>query len=345
MTELPTRVLVLRFSSAGDIVLTAPALHTLATAWPQAQICFATKARFAELVRYNPHVHQVMSLEADESVWDFRRRLEAFRPQALLDLHGKLRSRILSGLVPRARRASWRKRSVSQTLAVRLRLRPYQSEMRVADRYHLGVEELVGKALPPGELKYHVPAEVDAEVHRILAESGLDLSLPIVGMSPGALWETKQWPSEYFGGLARRLGDAGYQVAVSGSPAEAPITAAVARTAPGVVDLAGRLSLGELPGFISLCVAFVANDSGPMHMARALGVPTLAFFGSTDPGQFDFSGHSVLFGDLPCSPCSLHGRRRCPKRHYRCMLSLDVDAAWAALEPLLTAGRLPCLSA
>ena len=80
---------------------------------------------------------------------------------------------------------------------------------------------------------------------------------------------------------------------------------------------------------------FVANDSGPMHLARALGVPTLALFGSTDPGMFDFTGHHVLFAGVPCSPCSFFGRRRCPRGHFRCMLDLDVDCAWAALEPLL----------
>jgi ADP-heptose:LPS heptosyltransferase len=82
-----------------------------------------------------------------------------------------------------------------------------------------------------------------------------------------------------------------------------------------------------------------------MHIARALGVPTLAFFGSTDPSMFDFAGHEMLFAGVPCSPCSFFGRRRCPRGHFRCMLDLDEERAWGALAPLLRAGRLPLLSA
>ena len=114
----------------------------------------------------------------------------------------------------------------------------------------------------------------------------------------------------------------------------------------GAVDLCGKLDLRGLGGFISRCTAFVANDSGPMHMARALGVPTLSFFGSTDPTMFKFeSGHRALFAGVPCAPCSFFGRRRCPRGHFRCMLDLDEERAWAALSPLFSAGRLPLLSA
>jgi len=76
-----------------------------------------------------------------------------------------------------------------------------------------------------------------------------------------------------------------------------------------------------------------------MHMARALNVPTLAIFGSTDPAQFDFTGHSLLYKPIECSPCSSHGRTHCPKKHFRCMSELDVQSAWLALQPLLNARR------
>ena len=100
-----------------------------------------------------------------------------------------------------------------------------------------------------------------------------------------------------------------------------------------------------LGGFVSRCTAFVANDSGPLHIARALGVPTLAIFGSTDPGMFDFAGHALLFAGVECAPCSFFGRTRCPRGHFRCMLDLTEERAWEALAPLLRAGRRLPLSA
>ena len=75
---------------------------------------------------------------------------------------------------------------------------------------------------------------------------------------------------------------------------------------------------------------------GPMHIARALGVPTLAFFGCTNPSQFDFSGHALMFTGIECAPCSLFGRTRCPKKHFRCMLDIDVGQVFETLEGLLS---------
>jgi ADP-heptose:LPS heptosyltransferase len=157
-------------------------------------------------------------------------------------------------------------------------------------------------------------------------------------MAPGAMWETKRWPADRFGALAARCIEAGYQVVLTGSPAEAPVVADAQRVAPAAMDLGERLALADLPGLIDACAAFVANDSGPMHIARALRVPTLAIFGSTDPAQFDLEGHRLMYAGLPCSPCSLYGLPRCPKRHFECMMNLTVDHAWSELRRLLAAG-------
>ena len=338
-------VLVLRFSAVGDVVLTSPAIEALKVAWPEARIVYALKERLAHLVQHNPNVDEVVALRAGEGPLSYARRLRAVKPTAVLDLHGKIRSKILRALIPSVRKVVWHKRDFRDTLPVKLALRPYHASMLFADRYHAAVEELVGRELPRGRLRYFLGPDDVAEAERVLRASGVDLSRPIFGLSPGANWETKRWPAERFAGLARRALAEGVQVAVQGSEAEAPLGASIAQLAPGTVDLCGKLDLRALGGFIARCAAFAANDSGPMHIARALGVPTLAFFGSTDPGMFDFTGHQLLFAGVECSPCSFFGRRRCPRGHFRCMLDLDEDRAFRALQPLLRAGRLPLLSA
>jgi lipopolysaccharide heptosyltransferase II len=331
-------VAVLRFGALGDVVLTAPALEALHRAWPQARVVFAVKERFAPLVSHNPHVHEVVGLRDDEGIVAFASRLRDKGPGAILDLHGNLRSRLVRALLPTVPTVAWHKRDLGDTLAVKLALRPYRSSVRFADRYHAAVEELVGEARPRGALRYFLgPGETeraDAE----LRAAGVDLSRPLLGLSPGANWETKRWPAERFAGLARRALAQGIQVAVQGSDEEKDLCARVVEGAPGAADLAGRFDLATLGGFIARCAAFVANDSGPMHIARALGVPTLAVFGSTDPGMFDFTGHAALFAGVECSPCSFFGRAECPKGHFRCMLDLTEEHAWRALEPLFKGG-------
>lgn len=338
-------VLVLRFSAVGDVVLTAPAIEALRTAWPDARIVYAIKERLAHLVQHNPAVDEVVALRPGEGPFSYARRLRATKPDVVLDLHGKIRSIILRALIPGVPKVVWHKRDFGDTLPVKLALRPYHASMLFADRYHAAVEELVGRKLPRGRLRYFIGPDDLAAADRVLRAAGLNPELPILGLSPGANWETKRWPAERFAGLARRALAQGMQVAVQGSAAEAPLGRRVAQLAPGAVDLSGKLDLPGLGGFVSRCAALVANDSGPMHVARALGVPTLAFFGSTDPTMFDFSGHQMLFAGVECAPCSFFGRRRCPRGHFRCMLDLDEERAWSALSPLLRAGRLPLLSA
>ena len=338
-------VLVLRFSAVGDVVLTAPAIDALRAALPDARIVYAVKERLAHLVEHNPHVDEVIALRDGEGPLSYARRLRAVRPSIVLDLHGKIRSRILRALLPGARKVVWHKRDFRDTLPVKLALRPYRASMLFAHRYHAAVEELVGRELPKGKLQYFLGPEDVRVADAVLRSAGIDPLRPILGLSPGANWATKRWPVERFAALARRALGRGTQVAVQGSASEAELGRTIARLAPGAVDLCGKLDLRGLGGFISRCSAFAANDSGPMHMARALGVPTLAFFGSTDPAMFDFRGHEVLFAGVSCAPCSFFGRRRCPRGHFRCMLDLSEDRAWHALAPLLAAGRLPLLSA
>ena len=344
MTQ-PESVLVLRFSAVGDVVLTAPALEALRLAWPGTRILVAVKERLAHLVRHNPNVDEVVELRRGEGPISFARRLRHERPGAVLDLHNKIRSKLLRWQMPFVRAVVWRKRDFRDTLRVKLALRPYRASMKFTDRYHAAVEELVGRALPRGTLRYFLGPTDREAADVVLRAHGLHPGQPLVGISPGANWETKRWPAERFAGLARRALAAGLQVAVQGSEAEANVGGLLARAAPGAADLTGKLDLPALGGFISRCTAFVTNDSGPMHMARALGVPTLALFGSTDPAMFDFTGHAMLFAGVECAPCSFFGRSRCPRGHFRCMLDLTEELAWDSLAPLLRAGRRLPLSA
>ena len=339
------RVLLLRFSAVGDVVLTAHAVDALKKAVPEARITYAVKERLAHLVKHNPNVDEVVALREGEGPLSFARRLRASKPSVVLDLHGKIRSKILRALIPGVPKVVWHKRDFRDTLPVKLALRPYHSSMLFAHRYHAAVEELVGRELPHGKLQYFLGPDDVPAADAVLRAHGLDPSRPLFGISPGANWETKRWPAERFAGLARRALANGMQVAVQGSASEAPLGRLVSQLAPGSVDLSGKLDLSGLGGFISRCTAFAANDSGPMHMARALGVPTLAFFGSTDPAMFDFSGHQMLFAGVECAPCSFFGRRRCPRGHFRCMLDLTEDRAWEALGTLMKGGRVPLLSA
>lgn len=336
----PDAVLVLRFSALGDVMLLAPALAALREAWPSASIVLATSGGTAPLFAHDPNVSAIVPLATGESTVRYVRRLRAALPAAgdvaILDLHGKLRSLAIRALLPLGwTHVAWHKRDVLDTVGVKLRLRTWRSDRLQADRYHLAVEALVGRVLLRGQLRLRA-APIDGERARaLLVDAGRDSSKPLIGMSPGARWATKRWPAERFAAVARLAIAAGYDVAVQGSEDERALCAGVVALAPGALDLSGRMDVSALMGFMQHCKGFIANDTGPMHLARAAGVPTVAIFGSTDAGMFAWHGHRALAAGLPCSPCSFYGRARCPLGHLACLLDIEADRAWGALAELL----------
>ncbi len=344
--QVPETVVVLRLTALGDVVLTTPALEALKTAWPLARIVVATRPAFVPLVAHHPAVHAVVPVPPGLSLRDTAATLRGFAPTALLDLHGKFQARALAVMLGVSRHVTWHKRPLLDTVLVKLRLRPYHAKKHISARYHDAVEALVGQPVPRGRLALHLAQQDVVTADRVLQDAGVTATQPLLGMSPGANWATKRWPLERYTQLAvHAVEHLGARVVLTGSVDEQPLLDTVAAAVPNAVNLGGKLSLGVLGAVVSRCRVFVANDSGPMHMARALGVPTLTFFGSTDPRQFDFTPHAALWANRDCAPCSLYGLNSCPRGHFGCMLDLDVARAaneltrlWNGARGLLVAG-------
>jgi ADP-heptose:LPS heptosyltransferase len=188
------------------------------------------------------------------------------------------------------------------------------------------VESLAGE-VPALRPRLFPDAKSLEEVHRLLAQAGVDEGTPLVGLVIGTVWETKKWPTERFLELGRRLGRRGdLSLVVLGGPAEAQ-EAAVFGGDDGFVDLVGRTTLPQLVALLSLCRVVVGGDTGPLHAAMALGVPVVALFGPTDEEQFEFlSPDACLTVNLPCRPCRPHGSRICPVGDWRCMPEISAAA-------------------
>jgi heptosyltransferase-2 len=157
-----------------------------------------------------------------------------------------------------------------------------------------------------------------------------------VAVAPGSVWGTKRWP--YYSELAAALaGDA--KVVVVGSAEDAPLGAAIVAAAPAALDATGRLSLLASAELIGRAGVIVTNDSAPMHLASAMGTPTVALFGPTVP-EFGFGplaprASVVGLDTLPCRPCDRHGPARCPLGHHRCMRDLSPSMVAERVRALL----------
>jgi len=179
--------------------------------------------------------------------------------------------------------------------------------MHAVDRYLL-VAKAVG-AVESGapEFRFRIPQTDYEEVDRLLSRSGVTPEMSWVAMNVSARWPTKRWPAASFAEVADRLQQegCGAVVMIGGPDERADVAAVSGMMKTPAIDLAGVTTVGLLPALLSRASLLITNDSGPMHIAAAVGTPVVALFGPTSAvrtGPYGV-GHAVLTGEVPCSPC------------------------------------------
>lgn len=326
-------IAILRLSSLGDVVLTLPVVHALARAFPAARLSYWVKEEYRDLVRFDPAIHHVRSLEADarriEDLLSMSAELEDV--DLIVDLHGNTRTRLLAfrQKAPVLRVRSYRLR---RALLVHARAFEPDPPPTALQRYAAALEPIGLTATDPPRLS------VDPEAER-WADGWLSAwphpGAP-VALLPGARHFTKRWPETHWVALHGRLRAAGLSVLVASLASE---RSALSELAARVEADAGSRwcvePLSRIAALLSRCARAVCSDSGLMHVAAARGVRIVALFGSTAP-QLGFApagdGHVVLCRNEPCQPCTLHGRSECPKGHFRCMVELKPESVLAGLD-------------
>lgn len=204
--------------------------------------------------------------------------------------------------------------------------------------YYLGILEAMGLKARYKEPRIYLPPSVSAEARKRLAGEGVRDGDLLVGLGPGAMFGgAKRWPPEDFASVGERASRIkGSKLVILGSKGEKDIAQAVERKLNGLaVNLCGKTELNEAVAVIGRCNVFVTNDSGLMHVAAAMGVPTVAVFGPTDPSATGPVGAVATYvrAEVECAPCL---KAECPGDH-KCMNSVTVDMVWREVERLLTA--------
>lgn len=161
-----------------------------------------------------------------------------------------------------------------------------------------------------------------------------------VGLSFGSPWATKRWPTHHAITLTQKLVREGYEVCLLGDKSSQESSAAIQAAVPSLLvqNHAGRTSVAEWVALIQNCSLIISGDSAAVHVASDLDVPVIALFGPTLP-EFGFAPwrpRSVALGldQLPCRPCHIHGPKRCPLGHHRCMQDLAPESVWDEIESM-----------
>jgi heptosyltransferase-2 len=326
------RIVCVRFSSIGDVLLTTPLVRALRRRYPEAELYFVTKRAMAPLVIENPHLTRVIDLDPQARITDLARRLRTLGPTHGLDLHGSMRSLALRWLVP-CRWSGYSKRKLARTALISTKINIYGRHVPVAERYF---EAARGLDVSPdgGPPEFFLAPAARAHMKHWLGEVGLDQT-PYAVVAPGAAHATKRWPLAHWQALTTRLHAHGYGVVAVGGPGDRELAGALG---PRVINVAGEFTLQETGACLARAHVLISGDTGVMHMAAGVGTPVVALFGPTvEPfGFFPYTKRAaVLERDLSCRPCSAMGTERCPLGHHRCLADILPDEVAAAVQRLV----------
>lgn len=370
----PGRILVRGVNWLGDAVMTTPALLRLREHFPRAHVTLLAPEKLTELWREHPTVNEVIGFAPGDSVFGVGAKLRAGKFDLALVLPNSPRSALevwLARIPIRVGYArpwrSWLLTCAVPTLPGHIRMRkrtpeeirrlisePPQSRTpaaipETAHQLHEYLELVAALGASPAPLAPRLDVAQE-EVQAAAQRFNLDPARQWLGLNPGAEYgPAKRWPADRFLWLAREVAAwPGWGVLLFGGNADAPTTQKIEQefwtaanhwsTRPQLVNLAGRTSLRELMALLKRCRVVVTNDTGPMHMAAALGTKVVVPFGSTSPeltgpGLPGGPGHQLLKSDAPCAPCFL---RECPI-DFRCMNSISADRVLAAVRSILEA--------
>jgi len=326
------RILIIRLSSIGDIILTTPVLQALKSEYPDAEIHFLVMDTYQDAISGSAEIDRLIVFPKEKyrgfrGIYRFSRSLAGTRYDLIVDLHAKIRSRLISLFVG-GRVLRYKKRRLWKSILVPLGLTRYHVDDTIVASYFKPLEKI--RVFPSEEpLTFHFSP---ADLERVLPYRDA------VVMAPGAANRTKQWPAENFAALGGLLKEP--VLLIGGKQDRETCRQISERIGGSCTNLAGRLSLKESGALISLSKFVVSNDSAAFHMARSTGQKVFVIFGPTDPGMFTYDDKAVLiYAGTPCSPCSLHGDRVCPQGHFDCMHLLTPEIVYRAIQR--ATGQLP----
>lgn len=339
----PKRILVIRLDRLGDVILSTPVLEALRRRFPHAFIAMMVRPVCREVVQGNPSLNEVILYDKDGKHRSVRRtirfawRLRRCDFDTALILHPTTRSHWIPWLAGIPVRVGYDRKS-GRLLTHRL---PHRKQEGAKHEAVYTLELLAPFGIVPATPKPFVPIHPAAatRVEEMLLASAVLPSRPLVAIHPSASCISKRWETSRFAQVADRLiQERRVEVCLVAGGADASFAAAVANAMrQPALNFAGRLSVGELAALLKRCRLLISNDSGPVHVAAAVGTPVVDLFGRNQRGLSPLrwgplgEGHVILHKEVGCVTCLAH---HCDI-HFLCLTSLTTDEVYRAALTLL----------
>jgi lipopolysaccharide heptosyltransferase II len=333
------KILILRLSSIGDILLTTAFIRQVRNKYPTARITYIVKKEFQSLLSYNPHINKIIAFDPAtkmSGLKDLNRLIQKENYDLIFDLHNNLRTnRLLAGLKSR-NIFKIKKSKIKRAALVFLKVNLYKTIKSIPERY-LEVGKKFGIQDDGQGLELFLSTN-NAEDNLEILEIYDLIPGQFICIGPGAAHFTKMWPVENYQKLIKKIcEETNYKIIILGSPQEKGLIKGIEHL-KNVVELSGQLSLLESASIIKASAGLISNDSGLMHMAVALKKPVVSIFGSTvkELGFFPYRADATIIEhDLWCRPCSHVGRNKCPLGHFKCMRLTSTERVFEKVKTKL----------
>ena len=343
-----SNILLIRFSSLGDLVLTTPIYRELRKIYPDSRLTLLTSEGFGRVLENNPHLDEIIYHHRKETRNDLKKLINQLRPQKfdlIYDIHNSLRSRWISWQLKRhaPKPEHWliEKRTIARELQIRFGWRQFfngrsqrEQWLQPLQRYHSGKLSTKTELFPSAADKNYVKAWLNQNNLQ-------DKSLICIGAS--ASFPLKCWPLQYFKQLIERIIQSGASVVLVGAIGEIETEELVEhfKGSQNVFSAAGIFTILQSAALLEMANAVIANDTSIVHLAEAMRTPSIALFGPTvkEFGYAPMLEQSRLIETdlaLRCRPCSRTGKGTCKNRDQQiCMYSISTQKVWNAAELLL----------
>ncbi len=346
MAAAEKKILVIKMSSLGDVMHALPAVRTLRANHPGASITWLVEEQYQDLLYNNPDVDAVIvtctrrwrknwNLETWREIRETVRKLRQSRFDVALDLQGLLKTGVIAWLSGAPRRIGFHRKNCREAVNALFtnKRAPFIEKGSHVVNLYLHLIKLLGgdqEITQPHALK--VPEEKAAAVNAFFREQAELTARPIAAINAGAGFPTKLWKLDRFARLADRISqELGFSILLTWGPGEKEMAEQIAGEMQTPAWIAPPTTIQESIALFRHTALLISCDSGPLHLAAAMGIPTVSLFGPTDPARNGPYGdnHQVVCKELPCSFC---WKKQCPLGTHECMETVNVDEVFAAVK-------------
>jgi heptosyltransferase-2 len=321
------KLLIVRLSSLGDILLTTPLIRTIKKKYPAIEIDFVVRKEYNDLLLLNPHLRNILVYKNyEDKLKIIKNKICENNYDLIIDLQNNLRSWMLLKCYGNSA-IGFKKNNINKFLLVHFNINKLKNAKQIPVRYASTLEnfQLDDKGL-----------ELFTDKTKSAVLDGVD---NLIGICPGSKHFTKMWPEEYFIQLGKILNENGFKIVLFGGKDDIKVCERISSKISSAINLCNDNNILQTATDMKCCKVIYCNDSGLMHTATAVNVPVIAFFGSTvkEFGFTPYNSKNLILenNSLSCRPCTHIGRDSCPEKHFKCMKKITPQLAFKKLGLLL----------